>query len=366
MACSPPSACRSSRPVRRTCFGSGLRACDGRVIDDVLDRFELIVPVYLVVTMADRLPGFTEFWSGFTRPDDSTWGASFASDDDMAVHEPARAVEKELETLAQSLHARLIDRLPNEDDPGKRVAVLRFPLEFRALALPASQLLAELCRPGAAPERFVLRGVYFISAPPAGGRESAHFLTDLFRSVVLPDRNLATPAARAGRRRSARELRASLAALGVSAVVLAPAIASYLKNVDLTTAVRSAGAALAGADPASTPGTRTDPVEPALEAIARCDDAAGGLSIPGWWSPRAARELRAPLAAAYIARLDGWMSHQLRQEMDRRLDAIASGHGLSDVPATTDDETPLHDAYATVKLYATLVDPKGQHFCWRC
>ncbi len=100
-------------------------------------------------------------------------------------------------------------------------------------------------------------------------------------------------------------------------------------------------------------------MEPALEAIARCDDASGGLSIPGWWSPRAARELRAPLAAAYIARLNGWMSHQFRQEMDRRLDAIASGHGLSDVPATIDDETPLHEAYATVKLYATLVDPKG-------
>jgi type VI secretion system protein ImpL len=96
-------------------------------IDDVLDRFDLIVPVYVVVTMADRIPGFAEFWSGFSKPDDSTWGASFDSDDDHVLYEAAGAVGKELEVLAQALHARLIERLPSEVDPTRRVRVLRFP-----------------------------------------------------------------------------------------------------------------------------------------------------------------------------------------------------------------------------------------------
>ncbi len=329
-------------------------------IDDVLDRFDLVVPVYVVVTMADRLAGFAEFWAGFTRPDDTTWGASFASDDDRAIHEPAKAVGDEIERLAQSLHARVIERLPAETEPARRVRVLRFPLEFRGLAAPAARLAGELCRPGAAPERFVLRGVYFLSAAaPNVAPGGPYFVTDFFRSVVLPDRNLATPSARAVRQRASREVRASFAALGLSVLVLAPAIASYLKNVDLAAAVRAAGAGLAAADPSSAPGTKNDPIEPALDAVARCDDAAGGISVPGWWGPRAARDLRAPLDDAYIARLDSWMSHRFRQEMDRRLDAITSGHGLSDVPSTVDEETPLREAYATLKLYATLVDPKG-------
>jgi len=161
----------------------------------VLDRFDLIVPVYLVVTMADRLPGFTDFWTGFSKPDDSTWGASFPADDDEVIHEPARAVGRQLDVLAQALHSRLIDRLPSEVDPARRVRVLRFPLEFRALTAPTAGLAGDLCRPGAAPERFVLRGVYFVSAGGATG--GPLFLTDFFRSVVLPDRNLAAPAARA-------------------------------------------------------------------------------------------------------------------------------------------------------------------------
>jgi type VI secretion system protein ImpL len=329
-------------------------------IDDVLDRFDLIVPVYVVVTMADRIPGFAEFWAGFSKPDDSTWGASFASDDDHVVHEPAGAVGKELEVLAQALHARLIERLPSEVEPTRRVRVLRFPIEFRALGAPAAAIVGDLCRAGPAPERFVLRGVYFVSAGASAGTAGGPlFLTDFFRSVVLPDRNLAMPSARAVRNRARRELRTSFAALGLVAVVLGPAIASYLRNVDLAATVRAAGAALGAADAPSMPGTRSDPIEPALDTLARCDDAAGGLAIPGWWAPRAARELRDPLDSAYIARLSAWMSHQFRQEMDRRLDAISSGHGLSDVPSSIDDDTPLHDAYATLKLYATLVDPKG-------
>jgi type VI secretion system protein ImpL len=328
-------------------------------IDDVLDRLDQVVPVYVVVTMADRLPGFAEFWAGFSRPDDSTWGASFAADDDEVIHEPARAVGKDLDQLARSLHSRLIERLPSEMEPARRLRILRFPLEFRALASPVTRLVGDLCRPGPAPERFVLRGVYFVSASPASDVPGGpHFLTDFFRSVVLADRNLATPSRRAVRKRASRDVRASFAALGLAVVVLAPAALSYVRNVDLAAAIRAAGAALA-ANPSSTPGTRSDPVEPALEVLGQCDDAATGIAIPGWWGPRVARELRAPLDGAYIARLSTWMSGPFKQEMDRRLDAVASGHGLSDVPSTVDEETPLRDAYATLKLYASLVEPKG-------
>lgn len=341
-------------------------------LQDVVERLDMIVPVYLVMTKADELPGFVEFWNGFSQPDEVTWGASFSVDDDRAVHEPGRAVDAELEVLARGLHQRLLERLPQETDPAGRVRVLRFPLEFRTLSSPLAQFATELCRPGPSPERFIFRGFYFVSAsagsvaqPQRGGRGAPpgqgakpYFLNDLFRSVILPDRDLGGRSAKALRRFSRRDLRTSLIALGVSLLVLVPALVSYVGNLDLAAAVQAAGVGLASADPSAVPGTRADPVEPALDALDRCSAEAGSLSIPGWFGPRAARELRAPLQAAYVARLDAWISRRLRQELDRRLDAIGAG-GLADAPSTVDDETPLLQAYQAVKLFAVLTDPKG-------
>lgn len=349
----------------------------GTRVQNVVERLEMIVPVYLILTKANELPGFVEFWNGFPHPDEVTWGASLSSEDDRVVHEPQRAVERELRTLAQGLHQRLIARLPDEADPVGRLRVLRFPLEFRSLFAPLTQFVAELCRPGPGAERFIFRGFYFVSAPSAPawpatdaahrgdrkrtsspyGRAQPYFLNDLFRSVVLPDRELAKPSENALRRFSRKDLRRSLLALGVSFLVLAPALVSYVRNVDLAATVEAAGKLLASRDPSSVPGTRGDPIEPSLDALNRCDAEASSLAIPGWVGPRAARDLRTPLRAAYVARLQTWIPRRLRQELDRRLDAIASG-GLADAPSTVEDQTPLLQAYEAVKLYAILSAPK--------
>ena len=157
-------------------------------IDDVLDRFDLIVPVYVVVTMADRLPGFAEFWSGFSRPDDSTWGASFASDDDTRSTSRSRAVGKELETLAQSLHSEARRPPPERGRrPARRVGVLRFPLEFRALAGAAGAARRRAVPARVPPPSGSSCAASTSSAPrPPPTRRGPHFLTDFFRSVVLP------------------------------------------------------------------------------------------------------------------------------------------------------------------------------------
>jgi type VI secretion system protein ImpL len=333
-------------------------------VDDVVDRLETIVPVYLVFTMADRIPGFTEFWNGFPKPDDSTWGASFSPEDDRIASEPAKAVEREFALLGQALHARLIDQLPREADAARRVSVLRFPVEFQTLTSPVTRLVETLCRPGPALQNLVFRGFYFASAGPAPAAPR-FFLTDLYRSVILPDRYLGARSPHALRRLARRDLRTSLLALAVSLVVVVPALASYVHNVELVDRVRAAGHAIAAADPSSTPGTHGDPIEPALDALNQCDHDADTFGISGWFAPRAARELRIPLAQAYVARLHAWMSQRLRRELERRLDAITAGHGLPDLPSTLDENTPLHDAYDSVKLVATLVQPAGHaHTEW--
>jgi type VI secretion system protein ImpL len=326
-------------------------------LDEVLERLGTIVPVYLVLTKADLLPGFTEFWGQDPKREESAWGASFSVGDDTAIHEPGKAVHREFEVLADALHARLLERLPHEGDPQRRVRVLRFPLEFRAMEGPVQRFTEALCRPGPAPERFVLRGFYLTSQGEP--RSKGYFLTDLLRSVVLPDRNLGAPTASATRRRAKTEVVAAAVSMGALALVLLPALVSYAHDTELARAAESAAVAVNGAGPETTPGMKGDPIEPALDALERLEADAHSFAIPGWFGHRAAGELPDALTDAYVGRIHAWMVYRLRAELEKRLDAMVWGAPLTDTPSTPDDRTPLLEAYDTLRLCAALADPKG-------
>ncbi len=357
-----PELIASTSPQRRELAGR-LRAR----LDEMMDRIAMVLPVYVVLTKADVLPGFTEFWSNDPKRDEATWGASFATDDDRATNQPAKAVMREFAVLGESLHARALDRLPAETDPARRVRFLRFPKEVRTLVNPVSEFVDALCQPGATLERFLLRGFYLTSSGSAASGALARtridskgsFFVDFVRSVLLPDRNLATVAGGAARTRSKSELRVSLIALAVALAVLGPALASYVHNADLARNVQSAAAALTGPDSGRTPGTLGDPIEPALDTLVRIEGEATGFGIRGWFGPRAARELHDPLEDVYVDRIHRWMLQKLRPALDKQLDGITWGAPLTDAPSTPEEETPLLQAYGVVKLYATLVNPKG-------
>ncbi len=332
---------------------------------EALRRLEMVLPVYLVVTKADRITGFEEFWSDLDdRGREQAWGATFPLDDPR-LDDVSRAVEEELDVLAANLHSRLPDRLPAEPGGESRARILQFPLEFRAMRAPLSRFAAALCPAGSDHDVARLRGLYFTSGTQVGrGAERApsavpraFFLADLFRRVIVPDRGAAVRSAAGGRRRSGRELRVALAALCVAAFVLVVAIVSYVHNAELARAVDGATGALKAAPTASLPGTADDPLEPMLDTLERLDDEAAGFGVPGWFGPRAARRLREPLRAAYVRRIHGALRQLVAPELEKSLSAIARSRRLEDSIASPEDHTPLRNAYEVIKLDATLVDP---------
>jgi type VI secretion system protein ImpL len=373
-------------------LAAGLR----RRVDEALQRLEMVLPVYLVLTKADLIGGFVEFWSASTSASARTredlsavWGASFAAGEPR-LREPARAVEAELEVLADRIHTLVLDRIPAERDPGRRERLMQFPLEFRKVSAPLVPFVEALLRSGADDESLVFRGFYLTGAtqstgaahplrrgqgqgvvPPgspaagsampggSGAESRSYFSRDIFGSVIVPDRSLATRSPAGTRRRMRREMRAGLGALAIALLVLVPAIVSYVHNAELAGEVDAAVRALAGADATSVPGAAGDPIEQLLDVVERLDREASGLGIPGWFGPRVARELLVPSRRLYVSRLHAWLLRRLRPDLDRQLEMIAGAHALADAPLTDDDMTPLRESYETVKLCATLVDPKG-------
>jgi type VI secretion system protein ImpL len=354
-------------------------------LDEVLGRLEMVLPVYLLLTKTDLVAGFVEFWSDLSKAHRAqVFGASFEVDDPRLA-EPARAVEVEFDVLLEGVHARLLDRLPAERSPERRARILQFPVELRALRSPLATFIEALCQPDADGERPLLRGFYLTSgiqvgrpvdrviasmqrgfdlhsaAPPPkapGGDEQSYFLSDVFRSVILPDRHLAARSAAGVRRRSTREFVFAAVAVGSAVFVLLPAIVSYIRNTQITGDFAVAARALDNVDAASIPGSRTDPIELSLDTLDRLREEASGFGVAGWFGPRAARELSVPLWKAYTARLDVSFHAGVQKYLDKRVSDIARSPVRTDpTTAPLGTRTSLREDYDDIKLYATLVEP---------
>jgi type VI secretion system protein ImpL len=134
-------------------------------LDELQARLGLRVPVYLLVTKTDLLPGFDEFYADFDQDERAqVWGATLPVDD---LAEPVARLGGALAALEQRLDERMLARLHAEPDRERRAAIHAFPQQWRVLRGALHELLdAAFAAPGGAHP--LLRGIYFTSATQEG------------------------------------------------------------------------------------------------------------------------------------------------------------------------------------------------------
>src|SRR5688500_2463660 len=240
-------------------------------VEELYTRLGVRLPVYLLVTKADLLAGFNEFFAELDAEGRSqVWGTTF--DLTEVSHAPRSLVERfesEFGRLEGRLYARLPARLHEERDLQRRAAIYRFPQQFRVTRPLVSGFLdAAFCGAWSG-EPPLVRGVYFASGtqegspidrvlgtlarsfnlerkvqPPSLGSGKSFFLKRLLREVIFAEAGVAGVDARQENvRRLARA--AAFAALGIATAGLGAAwTASYLANQRLI-AEAEAGAAAA-------------------------------------------------------------------------------------------------------------------------
>ncbi len=213
-------------------------------LDEVVGYLGVDVPVHVVVTRVDMVPGFWEFF-GDLRHDDrgQIWGTTLPVIP-FRTSSISDRVGPALDELVAVLTARRLRRLATERDPVRRFTAFQFPQWFAGLRHNLVSLTAATFAPSVYQDPILLRGVYFATAasdptsrdPSAGGA----FARDLFRAVIVPDRDIATRStAEAHRRRSLRNtLAASVATLAILTVIL-PGW-SYVDNDALVTQLDAA------------------------------------------------------------------------------------------------------------------------------
>jgi type VI secretion system protein ImpL len=347
-------------------------------LEDIGSHFGVVLPVYLLITKMDALPGFADCF-GELSPAQSgrVWGATIDVPD-QPHEDAAAALKTEFDLLKESLHASLLARLPSHQRSAEVSArLLRFPNELENVRAPLARVVQELFRPSAHQETPVLRGFYFTSgggdataAPAAGalafkdaatafvahtafvqGATRSFFLGELYKTVIFPDRHLATRS----KRRARLELRHQLlfAALAFVVILLAivPPAASWLNNLELIDAtrqdVRRARQTAASDDWADGAGSALDALLARYQAL---QEASERFSVQSFYGPYTAPPLRDAIRLQYFDELRAIVNGPLRQRLSDSIKSSSSVPGL--------DPAGFQAAYTELQLYLMLAHPE--------
>jgi len=280
-------------PIQRAQHAATLRAR----LDEIRSTIGIRLPVYLLLTKCDLLPGFLDsFFPLDRKARDQVWGTTF----DFSASNKGRAADQfaaAFEQLVARLHGGLIERMQAERDPQRRARIFALPRHFAALGHALDDLVRQAFAPGnasAAEGAPCLRGVYFTSGTQEGtpidralsalGRElglerqilppnqstgKSFFLAAVLRDIVFTEAELAGRSPRLQRWRS-RAITALLIALQCGGAVLAAYWATNYSrsSAEIEAIARSAETAAAPLQSLRPPtGGDPRPLLPALNAL---------------------------------------------------------------------------------------------------
>jgi type VI secretion system protein ImpL len=149
------------------------------------------LPVYFLISKADLVVGFTEFFDDLDREGrHQVWGMSFPPE--PTPEGPVGAFQAEFQALLKRLQDRLFDRLQAERGAEQRAAIAGFPAQFASLQEPVAAFLKAAFGGSKLDPAPYLRGLYFTSGTQEGtpidrltGALSRAFALDARRPAAL-------------------------------------------------------------------------------------------------------------------------------------------------------------------------------------
>jgi type VI secretion system protein ImpL len=134
-------------------------------IKELTARLDLKLPVYALLTKADLIVGFTEFFDDLDQEKrGQVWGVTFPAGE----ANPASRFADEFRLLTERLDDRLIDNMQRERSPDRRALFVGFPTQVASLEAPLTEFLGEAFGGSALDPAPFLRGVYMTSGTQEG------------------------------------------------------------------------------------------------------------------------------------------------------------------------------------------------------
>lgn len=207
---------------------------------DLQQEIGLRLPVYVVVTKSDIVPGFRGYWQQIA-PERRREIFGWSNRNNLEAAYGGHLVDEAFAEIGVRLHRTYVENAAAQDDPADPDGMFLFPGEFQRMAEPLKLYLDRIFRATAYHEAFFMRGLYFIgdgsgaapqaslralvpsglldgpSAPIDAPRPRPLFATDLFGEKIFSERRLARAAATGliARNRKVLAAQVCIAALGL-------------------------------------------------------------------------------------------------------------------------------------------------------
>ncbi|MCA9754130.1 MAG: type VI secretion system membrane subunit TssM, partial [Gemmatimonadetes bacterium] len=155
-----------------------------RRLDAARDGLLEHCPVYLVVSKADLVHGFQEFFQDLEgNARDQVCGATLSVE--QMKEDADRVFSREFDQLYRSMCQRRIPRMVSEERPAVRGRVYLFPLEFQTLKRKLARFVKSVFEPDTAGRRPDFRGFYFGSGH-VEGEPVEMVVNEVSRVIGLP------------------------------------------------------------------------------------------------------------------------------------------------------------------------------------
>ncbi|SHN13154.1 type VI secretion system membrane subunit TssM [Roseibium suaedae] len=234
-------------------------------LHELRERLGVRFPVYILLTKADLIAGFQEFFDNLGATErEQVWGFTLPFEKASKEGDPVAAFDAEFETLVAQLSNLSLERMQAETDYQRRSLIAGFPSQIASLHGVAKAFLSDIFQESRYEDSQFLRGVYFTSGTQEGtpidrlmmgmsrtfgigrqaigsgrGQGRSFFLTRLLNGVIFPESGLVSADDAVERRY--RWIKRGAIAAGVIGLAGAATVwtNSYLGNLDLVAGARA-------------------------------------------------------------------------------------------------------------------------------
>lgn len=279
-------------------------------VDEVLSRLQMVLPVYLLFTKCDLLPGFVEIFADLRKNErGQIWGFTLPLDGGRESADKGEVFLERFDELVAIVEERALRRMGEERQQEARERIYSFPQQLESLRANAAALVGALFADNVYQDTPIMRGAYFTSgtqegrtidrvmasmaqafgvqprvqAPEPVVEAKSYFLRDLFQKVLFPDQHVAVRSAEALRRESIQRWILVGAAAAVALVIVAFPVRAFFLNrsLVLTTAqiVSDVAAQLKASDAAAQPIAKLEPLRARLAELVSYEDEGPPLSM---------------------------------------------------------------------------------------